>query len=364
MTKRETDFGPEGAAHVSVHVPVMVGQVVRGLRPRPGARLVDATVGLGGHAEALLDAAPGARLLGLDRDPAALAVAAGRLGRFADRIHLRPGSFAEVAAALADEGWDGADAVLLDLGVSSLQLDTPARGFSFRQAGPLDMRMDPASELTAATVVNTWDERALTSAIAELGEEPRARAVARAIVRARPLESTGHLADVVARAVGGGRPGLHPATRTFQAIRIVVNDELGVLERFLANGWQRLRPGGRLAILAYHSLEDRRVKEAFRRWAASCLCPPGLPVCTCGWTATVRVLTARPLRPTAEEIAANPRARSARLRIVERITESASDSSRARPAAPGRRSGRREAPGRGSSRAEAPGRGSGRREER
>src|SRR5215510_10410814 len=200
MTKRETDFGPEGAAHVSVHVPVMVGQVVRGLRPRPGARLVDATVGLGGHAEALLDAAPGARLLGLDRDPAALAVAA----------------------------------VRLDLGVSSLQLDTPARGFSFRQAGPLDMRMDPGGELTAATVVNTWDERALTSAIAQLGEEPRARAVARAIVRARPLESTGHLADVVARAVGGGRPGLHPATRTFQAIRIVVNDELGVLERFLA----------------------------------------------------------------------------------------------------------------------------------
>jgi 16S rRNA (cytosine1402-N4)-methyltransferase len=353
MTKRETDIGPEGAAHVSVHVPVMVGQVVRGLRPRPGARLVDATVGLGGHAEALLDAAPGARLLGLDRDPAALAVAAERLGRFADRVRLRQNSFAELAAELTDEGWDGADAVLLDLGVSSLQLDTAARGFSFRQAGPLDMRMDPGGELTAATVVNTWDERALTSAIAELGEEPRARAVARAIVRARPLESTGHLADVVARAVGGGRPGLHPATRTFQAIRIVVNDELGVLERFLADGWQRLRAGGRLAILAYHSLEDRRVKEAFRRWAASCLCPPGLPVCTCGWTATARVLTARPLRPTAEEIAANPRARSARLRIVERIGTAASDP------APGRGSGPSEAKGRAGGPSEAKGRAGG-----
>src|SRR5262249_28806476 len=170
--------------------------VVRGLRPGRGARLVDATVGLGGHAAALLDAAPGARLLGLDRDPAALAIATRRLGSFADRLHLRAGSFSELAAALTEEGWDGADAVLLDLGVSSLQLDTPARGFSFRQAGPLDMRMDPGSELTAATVVNTWDERALASAIAELGEEPRARAVARAIVRARPLESTARLADV------------------------------------------------------------------------------------------------------------------------------------------------------------------------
>jgi 16S rRNA (cytosine1402-N4)-methyltransferase len=330
MTSRETDVGPEGAAHVSMHVPVMVGQVVRGLRPRPGARLVDATVGLAGHAAALLDAAPDARLLGLDRDPAALAVAADRLERFAGRARLRAGSFDELAAVLADEGWDGADAVLLDLGVSSLQLDTAARGFSFRHAGPLDMRMDPHGARTAAEVVNGWDERALASAIAELGEEPRARAVARAIVRARPLESTDQLADVVAHAVGSTRPGLHPATRTFQAIRIVVNDELGALDRFLADAWQRLRPGGRLAILAYHSLEDRRVKAAFRRWAATCVCPPGLPVCTCGWTAKVRLLTARPLRPEAEEIAANPRARSARLRIVERVGASGSDPSRAR----------------------------------
>lgn len=318
MTSRETDIGPEGAAHVSVHVPVMVGQVVRGLRPRPGARLVDATVGLGGHAEALLAAAPDTRLLGLDRDPAALAAATARLERFADRVRLRAGSFDELAAPLTEEAWDGVDAVLLDLGVSSLQLDTPSRGFSFRQAGPLDMRMGPESTLTAGAVVNTWDEAVLASAIAELGEEPRARAVARAITRARPIDTTDVLADVVARAVGRGRPGLHPATRTFQAIRILVNDELGALDRFLADGWEWLRPGGRLAILAYHSLEDRRVKEAFRRWAASCLCPPGLPVCACGWTAKVRLLTARPLRPEPEEIAANPRARSARLRIVER----------------------------------------------
>jgi 16S rRNA (cytosine1402-N4)-methyltransferase len=323
MTSDETDTGPEGAAHVSRHVPVMVGQVVRGLRPRPGARLVDATVGLGGHAAALLAAASDTRLLGIDRDAQALGLATERLARFGDRVRLRPGSYADLAAVLAAEGWDGADAVLLDLGVSSLQMDEAARGFSFRHAGALDMRMDQTADLTAATVVNTWDERALAEAIAELGEERRARAVARAIVRARPLASTAALAETVARAVGRSRPGLHPATRTFQAIRILVNDELGALERFLTGGWSVLRPGGRLAILSYHSLEDRRVKDAFRRWAAACHCPPGLARCVCGWKATVRILTPRPLAPEPEEVATNPRARSARLRVVERLAEGA-----------------------------------------
>jgi 16S rRNA (cytosine1402-N4)-methyltransferase len=323
MTEDETGIGPEGAAHVSVHVPVMVGQVVRGLRPRPGARLVDGTLGLGGHAAALLASAAGSELLGVDRDPQAVAAATERLAAFGARVRLRVGSFADLADILADRGWDAADAILLDLGVSSLQLDQPARGFSFRHPGPLDMRMDPSAELSAATVVNTWRERALADAIATLGEEPRARAVARAIVRARPFASTDALAATVARAVGRTKPGLHPATRTFQAIRILVNDELGALDRFLARGWALLRPGGRLAVLAYHSLEDRRVKDAFRRWAASCHCPPGLPRCVCGWTATVRVLTPRPDVPASDEVTANPRARSARLRIVERLGESA-----------------------------------------
>jgi len=321
MPDDETDTGPGGVAHVSGHVPVMVGQVVWGLRPRPGARLVDATVGLGGHAAALLESAPEATLLGVDRDPHALVIAGERLAPFAARVRLRRGSFAELRSLLDAEGWEAADAILLDLGVSSLQLDVAERGFGFRQAGPLDMRMDPTVEPSAAVIVNTWDAAALADAIARLGEEPRARAVARAIVRARPLDSTAALAEVVARAVGRGKPGLHPATRTFQAIRILVNDELGALDRFLADGWTLLRPGGRLAILAYHSLEDRRVKVAFRRWAASCLCPPGLPQCGCGWSAKARVLTARPLRPTDEEIARNPRARSARLRIIERLEE-------------------------------------------
>jgi len=311
----ETDTGPVGAAHV----PVMVAEVVAWLRPRPGARLVDVTVGLGGHAAALLAAAPGARLLGLDRDPTALDRARERLRRHGERVSLRQAHFADLPAVLAEAGWDGADAVLCDLGASSLQLDDAARGFSFRAEGPLDMRMDPGAPRTAAEIVNTWPERVLARLLADYGEERRARAVARAIVRARPLGTTAELAGVVGRVLGRGRPGLHPATRTFQAIRIAVNDELGGLERFLAEGYGVLGPGGRLAVLAYHSLEDRRVKEAFRRWAAACLCPPGVARCACGWSAKVRLLTRRPLRPTPAEVARNPRARSARLRVVERL---------------------------------------------
>lgn len=314
----ESDIGPVG----TVHGAVLVAAVVQWLRPRPGARLVDGTVGLGGHAVALLEAAPGTTLLGIDRDPEALALAAQRLAAFGDRVCLRRSSFAELPALLAAQGWaDGADAILLDLGVSSLQLDDPARGFSFRAAGPLDMRLGPGGALTAAAVVNTWDEGALARIIARYGEEPRARAIARAIVRARPLADTAELARVVAGVAGVGKPGLHPATRTFQAIRIAVNDELGALERVLAEGWRLLRPGGRMAILAYHSLEDRAVKQAFRRWAARCLCPPGLPRCTCGWRPRVAILTPHPVRPDAEEVARNPRARSARLRVVERLGE-------------------------------------------
>jgi 16S rRNA (cytosine1402-N4)-methyltransferase len=312
-----TDIGPVGAAHIAV----LVAEVVEGLRPRPGACLVDATVGLGGHAAALLAAVPGARLLGLDRDRAALARAAERLP--GERVVLRQARFSELPAILAELGWDGADAVLLDLGVSSLQLDDPARGFSFRADAPLDMRMDAGSDPSAAEIVNQWPERELARILAAFGEEPRARALARAIARARPLRTTGELARVIGGVLGRGRPGLHPATRTFQAIRMAVNDELGELERFLADGYRVLRPRGRLAVLAYHSLEDRRVKDAFRRWAAACLCPPRTPRCACGWSAKVRLLTRRPLRPSAREVARNPRARSARLRIVERLEERA-----------------------------------------
>src|SRR5437870_2370417 len=215
-TTNETGIGPVGAAHV----PVMLGEVVEWLRPRPGARLVDATVGLGGHAAALLGAAPDTSLLGLDRDPEALARARERLRAEGDRVDLRQANFADAAAILADKGWDAADAVLLDLGVSSLQLDTAERGFAFQREGPLDMRMDPSAPLTAAEIVNRWPEARLARLIAECGEERRARAVARAIGRARPLRTTGHLAAVVSGVLGAGRAGIHPATRTFPALRI------------------------------------------------------------------------------------------------------------------------------------------------
>jgi len=312
-----TDIGPVGVPHV----PVMEGQVVEGLRPRPGARLVDATVGAGGHAAALLQAARDSTLLGIDRDPEALATARERLASFGARVRLRRGCFGDLAAVLAEEGSGPVDALLVDLGMSSLQLDDPGRGFSFRGSGPLDMRMGPEAPRTAEEVVNEWDETELAEQIARCGEEPRARRVARAIVHARPLRSTEELARVVAGALGRGRPGHHPATRTFQAIRIAVNDELGELDRLLEDGWRLLAPGGRMGVLAYHSLEDRRVKVAFRRWAASCLCPPGLPVCRCGWSRRVRLVHSRVRRPTPAEVERNPRARSARLRLVERLAE-------------------------------------------
>jgi 16S rRNA (cytosine1402-N4)-methyltransferase len=315
MQDDETDIGPVGAAHV----PVMVVQVVGGLRPRPGAHLVDGTLGLGGHAAALLAAAPETRLLGLDRDPEALAVAAERLRFAGDRVVLRQGSFADLPRHLAAVGWAQADGILLDLGVSSPQLDRGERGFSLRHDGPLDMRMDPGAALSAAAIVNEWAEEDLARILDEYGEEPRARAVARAIVRGRPFTTTGALARAVARVAVRPATGRDPATRTFQALRIAVNDEMGALDAVLERGWALLAPGGRAAVLAYHSLEDRRVKLAFRRWAARCLCPPGVPVCRCGWSPRVRIVTPRPLRPAAAEVARNPRARSARLRVVERL---------------------------------------------
>jgi 16S rRNA (cytosine1402-N4)-methyltransferase len=316
----ETDIGPVGAAHV----PVLVAEVVEWLRPRPDARLVDATVGLGGHAAALLAAAPGATLLAVDRDPDALAAASARLAAAPGRVVPRRATFDRLPALLAELGWDdGADAVLVDLGLSSLQLDTPARGFAFRHPGPLDMRMDPAAPVSAADVVNGWPEADLDALLRNLGEERQHRRIARAIVRARPLATTADLARVVEGVLGAPGRGIHPATRTFQAIRLAVNDELGQLDRLLDGGWRLVRPGGRLAIIAYHSLEDRRVKTAFRAWAATCHCPPGIVECRCGWRPTVRRLTRRPVRPSDAEVARNPRARSARLRVVERLAEGA-----------------------------------------
>lgn len=308
----------------SGHLPVLLDRVVELLAPVPPGLLVDATLGLGGHAAALLSARPDLRLLGLDRDPRALAGAAETLAPFAARTELVESPFDRLPELLAARGLPPPVAVLADLGCSSLQLDTPGRGFSFLHDGPLDMRMGTGG-ITAAQLLGSAPQEELMRIFWEYGEERRARAIARAVVARRsrqPIATTGELARLVASVVGrtdGGR--IHPATRTFQALRIAVNDELGQLERFLEPAAHALAPHGRLAVISFHSLEDRIVKHTLRRLSGRCSCPPDLPRCACGARAVVRVLTPRADRPDDAETAANPRARSARLRVAERLEE-------------------------------------------
>jgi 16S rRNA (cytosine1402-N4)-methyltransferase len=307
------------------HLPVLSQESIELLRPRPGAVLVDGTVGMGGHARLLAErAAPGGRLLGIDRDDVALRAAGARLQGLEPAPVLRRGDFGDLAAIAREAGFGRVDCVLLDLGVSSPQLDDPDRGFSFRQDGPLDMRMDRRAPLTAAQVVNELPERRLADLVRRLGEERWASRIAEFVVRRRPLRTTRELAAAVEAAVprAAWPRDIHPATRTFQAIRMHVNDELGSLERGLRGAVEILSPGGRLAVIAFHSLEDGAVKRFLARESSDCVCPPRQPVCTCGHRATLRTLTRRPVRPSAEELAANPRSRSARLRGAERLPDS------------------------------------------
>lgn len=314
------------------HEPVMLAEALEGLAVRPGGRYVDATAGLGGHAAAIVERAmPGGRLLAIDRDPAAVATTTERLAPFRDAAIVVRGEFADVAAICTAHGFTAVDGILFDLGVSSMQLDAPGRGFSFQRDEPLDMRMDPESGPTAADLVNSYDERRLAALIYEYGEEPRSRRIARAIVQRRPLRTTGELVSAIEQAVGqrtrGGRGGqgrgaIHPATLTFQALRIAVNRELEQLDAALAAAHGLLAgAGARLVVISFHSLEDRRVKEFFRLHAKDCICPPRQPVCTCDHRATLREVTRRPLRPSEAEVARNPRARSARLRVAESTVE-------------------------------------------
>lgn len=312
-----------------VHVPVMVEEVLRWLDVRPGGRYIDATVGLGGHAEAILrESAPDGELLAIDCDREALEFARTRLAPFGRRANLVHGNFRDLAAIARASGFDQVDGVLFDLGVSSLQLGRGERGFAFGLEGPLDMRMDPSSGgPTAAEIVNSWSEEELAELLADYGEVRGARRVARAIVRARPLRTTWDLARAVEQAVGSarGQTKIHPATKVFLALRIRVNGELDSLDAALPQAHSLLgfgpdgRHGGRLVIIAFHSLEDRVVKRYFQRASRDCLCPPGLPVCRCGHRATLRVVTRKGVRPSAEEVARNPRARSAILRAAERL---------------------------------------------
>jgi 16S rRNA (cytosine1402-N4)-methyltransferase len=286
-------------------------------------RFVDGTVGYGGHTEALLRLFPEARVLGMDRDEDALTATHRRLERFEGRVFLVHDAYAEMEQAAAALEWDCVDGVLLDVGISSPQIDTAARGFSHRQDGPLDMRMDRRHRTTAATLLNTSTEEELVHIFRTYGEERRARQVAKAVVRRRadkPWARTGEFADLVTDIVGrGGQHGLPAATRCFQALRIAVNDELGQLEKGLAAALRLLKPGGRLAVISFHSLEDRLVKHFMRHEALSCVCPPDFPVCRCDKVATLSVLTRKPVRPGEDEIAENRRAASAKLRVAEKL---------------------------------------------
>jgi 16S rRNA (cytosine1402-N4)-methyltransferase len=309
-----TDFG---------HEPVLQEEAVGYLRPRPGGRYVDATLGAGGHARRVLAAAE-VELLGLDRDEEALEASRQALGGSESRVHLARGSFADLAEPVAALGWEQVDGVLFDLGVSSMQLDRPDRGFSHRTDGPLDMRMDRRNPTTAATLLDHTPEADLARIFREFGEEPRAAQVARAIVARRaerPWTRTGELADLI-RAVTASEPGRLRRTapaRVFQALRMAVNDELGQLEAALPAAVRLLAPEGRLVVISFHSLEDRLVKQFLVREAQVCVCPPGLPECRCGKVATVKVLTKHPIRPGAAEVERNPRAAPARLRAAERL---------------------------------------------
>jgi 16S rRNA (cytosine1402-N4)-methyltransferase len=309
----------------SYHTAVMAAEAMELLAVAPGKRYCDATVGGAGHARELLErSAPDGQLVGLDRDPEALQHCREELSCYGARVTLCRGNFADLVQILTQLGMAPVDGVLVDLGVSSHQLDDARRGFSFSTDGPLDMRMDPSAP-TAAELISRLSEEELAAVIRDLGEEPSSRRIARAIKRAQErgaLRGTSDLARVVSEAVGGRSPRggkIHPATRTFMALRLAVNEELASLDRFLDTFTEALRPGGRVAVIAFHSLEDRAVKKGLARLARPCVCPPGLPICGCGRQPVVRPLTGRPLRPSAVEIASNPRARSARLRAAERV---------------------------------------------
>jgi len=307
------------------HRSVLPRETLELLAPCPDDVVVDATLGAGGHAELLLDAiGPNGRLVGIDRDASMLEVARRRLARFGAAFVPVHGDHRDLKQMLLAVGVDAIDRVLFDLGVSSLQVDDPARGFSFRTDGPLDMRMDPRTGRSAEMLVATASEAELREILWRFGEERRARAIARAIVRERdirPIRRTLQLADLVARTLGPAarRWRIHPATRTFQALRIAVNGEVVDLDGLIEEAVSLLRPGGRLAAISFHSLEDRAVKHALKSLADRCACPPGMPVCGCGRQDLVRVLTPKPVRPSADEIERNPRARSAKLRAAERL---------------------------------------------
>jgi 16S rRNA (cytosine1402-N4)-methyltransferase len=301
------------------HQPVLYKEIIHALQPRRGCRYIDGTVGAGGHARGILEACgPDGQLLGLDLDPQALALSRETLAPYEGRVHLVHASYTRLEDQMASLGWDAVDGIVLDLGLSSMQLDTSERGFSFQNDAPLDMRFDPTSGLSAAQLVNTALEADLADLLFRYGEEPRARRIARDIVRARPLTTTRQLAEIVEEAYPG-HSRVHPATRTFQALRIAVNDELDSVEQVLPMAVTSLKPGGRLAVISFHSLEDRIVKDYFRAQSKDLVNPPYERIYEVERKATLKEITRKPIVPSEEEIKDNARARSAKLRVIERL---------------------------------------------
>lgn len=304
----------------STHQPVMVPEVMMALPDTPGGTFIDCNLGDGGHAEVILRKIPGAQLLGIDLDLDALKRATERLLKWTDRLTIVHGNFADVAEFGEKKFPKGCSGILFDLGVSSAQLDTAERGFSFRFDADLDMRFDPSSELTAHDIVNKWPQAQLERVISTLGEEPRARRVARGIVANRRIESTLHLAEVVTKSLHWPVESRnHPATRTFQALRMAVNSEMNNLERGLEGAVSALGRGGRLVVISYHSVEDRVVKNFIRDAASTCTCPPLLPECQCDSTPILKAVNSRVIKPSISEVRRNPRARSARMRVAQKI---------------------------------------------
>ena len=306
------------------HVSVLLAECIENLNIRPDGVYVDGTLGLGGHSYEIASRLREGRLIGIDRDPSAIERAGKRLEPFRDRITLVHGNFGDVAQILDELGIAGVDGMLFDLGVSSPQLDEAERGFSYMLEAPLDMRMDSTAPLSAYEVVNTWSEERLNRILWDYGEERYARRITAAILAARekaPIQSTAELVEIIRGAMPAAalREKQHPAKRSFQAIRIAVNDELGEVERMMETAPDKLSPGGRLCVISFHSLEDRIVKTGIARRENGCTCPREAPVCTCGFVRTLRSVSRKPILPSEEEIERNPRSRSAKLRVAERV---------------------------------------------
>jgi len=303
-----------------VHIPVMVNEVVEALNVQPGCRYVDCTLGLGGHALAILaKTGPSGRLLGIDTDPEAILNAKEKLVNFTGQTYFINDNFGNLEKICRENNFIPVDGILFDLGISSLQIDTMERGFSFKSDSEIDMRFNPEQEVSAMDVVNTMPEAMLSRLIWEYGEETRSRQIAANIVRNRPISSASKLAKIIEQTVGGQRGKIHPATRTFQALRIAVNNELEILEEALKQTITCLSSGGRLVVISYHSLEDRIVKQFMKRESSECICPSDSPVCTCNHVQTVKIIEKKVITPSLEEIRENPRSRSAKLRVMERL---------------------------------------------